>query len=521
MRCTAVASDQSHDARWRLNNLYYITNEKGERVPFRMNWAQEQLWEDGHYQNLILKARQLGFTTFIQLIMLDACVFTPNMRCGTIAHNLEDARVIFRDKVKYPYDQLPDGLKRAVHPVQDSTQELLLSNNSSIRVGTSMRSGTLQYLHVSEYGKICAKYPEKAREVRTGALNTIQAGQYVFIESTAEGQDGDFYAKCENAQAKARMGTKLTPLDLKFHFFPWWKADKYEIDPDGVVVSDDLKKYFEGVEGDINAKLSDRQRAWYVKKLEEQQDDMKREFPSTPKEAFEASVEGAILGPQMAAAELEGRIGDFPAEKDIPVHTFWDIGRRDYTSIWFGQILMGPKVRLVGFYQNCMTGMPHYAEYCKDRYKAMDWNRGTDFFPHDAKVVEWGSDKSRIEQLKKAGFNPKIGVELGLHDGINAARATLPFCEFDEAGTGDGLSVLKSYRWEWDEKLGAWKTGTPRHDTSSHGSDAFRTLGTSWREIVPDVPNNEPPKFDMSLTQPPTLDELWDAHQKEQNESNW
>ena len=55
-----------------------------------------------HYLSLILKARQLGFTTFIQLIMLDAYVFISNIRAGTIAHNLNDAETIFRDKVKFP-----------------------------------------------------------------------------------------------------------------------------------------------------------------------------------------------------------------------------------------------------------------------------------------------------------------------------------------------------------------------------------------------------------------------------------
>ena len=123
--------------------------------------------------NAILKARQLGFTTFIQLFMLDAAVFNKNVRAGTIAHNLLDAQTIFRDKVKFPYDQLPETVRASVPTITDSATELVLANNSSIRVGTSLRSGTLQYLHVSEYGKLCAKYPEKAREVRTGALNTV------------------------------------------------------------------------------------------------------------------------------------------------------------------------------------------------------------------------------------------------------------------------------------------------------------------------------------------------------------
>ena len=199
------AADQFSDWRWRLSNLYWIIDKEGRRQKFEMNWAQEALFNQMHYMNVILKARQLGFTTFIQIFMLDAAVFNSDIRAGTIAHTLGDAQTIFRDKVKFPYDLLPDGIKSHVPILHDNATELMLGNNSSIRVGTSLRSGTLQYLHVSEYGKLCAKFPEKAREVRTGALNTVQAGQVVFIESTAEGQEGHFFEVCQTAQSKARL----------------------------------------------------------------------------------------------------------------------------------------------------------------------------------------------------------------------------------------------------------------------------------------------------------------------------
>ena len=77
---------------WRLNNLYWITDKEGRRTKFRMNWAQEALFNDMHYLNVILKARQLGFTTFIQIFMLDQCLFNSNIRAGTIAHRLDDAQ---------------------------------------------------------------------------------------------------------------------------------------------------------------------------------------------------------------------------------------------------------------------------------------------------------------------------------------------------------------------------------------------------------------------------------------------
>src|SRR5687767_6904842 len=96
------------DPRWRLNNLYFVTDKEGRRTQFKLNWAQLKLLDELHEFSLILKARQLGFTTLIQLIMLDACLFNSNVRAGTIAHRLDDARTIFRDKIRYPYENLPE-----------------------------------------------------------------------------------------------------------------------------------------------------------------------------------------------------------------------------------------------------------------------------------------------------------------------------------------------------------------------------------------------------------------------------
>src|SRR5215207_5577020 len=240
-----VKRDQFLDPRWRLSNLYWITDKAGKAVRFAPNSAQLKFLDEVHTLNLILKARQLGFTTLCCLIYLDACLFTPHTRAGVIAHRLDDAKVIFRDKIRFPYDRLDDGLRSAVPAVQDSADTLTFGNNSSIRVSTSMRSGTLQYLHVSEFGKICAHTPEKAREIVTGALNTVETGQFVVIESTAEGQEGPFYEMTQRARTRAAAGEALTPLDYKFHFFPWWKNSAFALEDAEVTIGDEYARYFD------------------------------------------------------------------------------------------------------------------------------------------------------------------------------------------------------------------------------------------------------------------------------------
>jgi hypothetical protein len=498
------ATELFSDWRWRLNNLYYITDKDGRRTQFQMNWAQEALYDEMHYLNIVLKARQLGFTTFIQIFMLDACLFNSNVRAGTIAHTLDDAKIIFRDKVKYPYDNLPDGIRAAVTAEKDTANELVLSNNSSIRVGTSLRSGTLQYLHISEYGKICAKFPEKAREVRTGALNTIEAGQIAFIESTAEGQEGHFYNMCEAAKSRARKDSKLSSLDFKFFFFPWWKNPGYVLDPEGVPIPDAYREYFDTLAETEGIELTPAQKAWYVKKAETQEEDMKREFPATPEEAFEASVEGAYYSKQIAKAELENRIGAHKYIEGLPVHTFWDIGVGDYTSIWFAQFV-GAKIGLVGYFQDSGEGAPYYIRKLEEFQRERGWTYGEHWFPHDVKVKEWGANETRIKQLIAAGLRPRVVPDHYVDDGINAVRETFSRCWFDEEAASEGIRALKNYRKEWDEHRLVWRD-KPYHNWASHGADSFRYMCIAYRMPREEKPAQPKPIDGMENV---TLDHLW------------
>ena len=138
------------DPWWRLTSgkLYKIMvkGDDGEDslvVPFIPNEAQLNLFSNLHTRNNILKARQLGFTTAIEILFLDCCLFRANVRAAVIAQSEDVAKTIFRDKVCFAYNNLPAALKEAMPLGRDSASELLFShNNSSIRVATSARSGT-------------------------------------------------------------------------------------------------------------------------------------------------------------------------------------------------------------------------------------------------------------------------------------------------------------------------------------------------------------------------------------------
>ena len=89
---------------WRLNNLYQIRDKDANQVCFVMNASQEYLYYHKWFLNIILKARQIGFTTFIDLLILDTCLFNPNIKAGIIAHHKDDAQAIYEEKIIFPYD---------------------------------------------------------------------------------------------------------------------------------------------------------------------------------------------------------------------------------------------------------------------------------------------------------------------------------------------------------------------------------------------------------------------------------
>lgn len=455
--------------------FYDIKDKQGQRVPFRLNEHQEQFLADRHGMDVVLKARQLGYTTVIQLDMLDDCLFTSNLSAGVIAHNLVDAKAFFRDKIKYAYDRLPAVVRKLRAAENDSAESLRFNNGSSIRVGVSLRSGTLQRLHVSEFGKLCAKYPDRAQEVVTGAFNTVAVGQSITVESTAEGRAGEYHDMVKKARTLMDEGRKLTPLDFKFHFTAWWEDEGNVLNAD-VTETTEMREYFAKIEAHPwlvtrGVKLRQDQRAWYIKKAEQQGDKMKQEHPSHPDEAFEASVEGAYFGPQMLKMRAQGRICRIPI-LDIPVYTSWDLGIGDAMSICFWQDA-GLERRLIDYYENSGEGFNHYADVLRRK----NYSYSEHHLPHDADHRRLGKDaKSARQHAEEVGIKPvrvvpRISSE---QDGIDASRAYLPSVWIDEERCQRIIDCLDSYRKEWDDKLGVWKD-KPLHDQFSHGYKAFET----------------------------------------------
>lgn len=216
--------------------------------------------------------------------------------------------------------------------------------------------------------------------------------------------------------------------------------------------------------------------------------------------SFNAAILGAFYAREMVALRKEGRIQEFDPEKG-PVHTAWDLGVRDDTSIWWFQVV-GNQPRILDVYSSSGVGVDHYAEICHSK----PWQRGYDFVPHDAKVKEWGTGRTRVETMQQLGLNPRLVPNASKLDGINAARKTInaslfhPRCE-------EGISALEQYRREWDDDKKTFRASEV-HDWTSHYADGFRYLSLAWKEI-PAIVEEQPKPVQ---TRQPTFNEALALH---------
>lgn len=463
----AALGERLLDRDWRLKNLYWIVDKNGQARRFEPNWAQAEVFAKLGRRNIDLKVRQLGITTGYCMLWLDSILFSKDLKVGIVAHTKGDAQVIFRDKILYAYDRLPEEIRAAVPVTKRDGGELALANGSGIRVSVSFRSGTPQVLHITELGYIASRMPARAEEIKTGALQAVPKDGIVVIESTAKGRAGLFFDLVAEAQKRV-----AGPYDYALNFLPWWKEPAYRLPDTGhFAQTAEEKQYLDDLEAKIGRKIDRDQREWYCRKRRELGDDVYAEYPSTPDEAFRQSTEGAYYGRQMLDAWRAGRVSEVPIEPGLPVETWWDIGN-DTTAIWFAQ-RYGLEVRLVDFYKNVGEGLPHYAAVLDKWREANGVRYSRAIGPHDLRVKEWGGAETRLARAAKLGINFEIAPEVSIADGIEAVRNMLPRCIFDETRCADGIKALESYRKEWDAVLGVWKA-EPLHDWASHPADSFR-----------------------------------------------
>jgi phage terminase large subunit len=224
-----------------------------------------------------------------------------------------------------------------------------------------------------------------------------------------------------------------------------------------------------------------RDNPWFPDVLEsERQDDLNKRpdvYDHIWEGDFRIFSEGAYYTQEMANALHENRIDRVPYERSVGVVTAWDLGVGDSTAIWFAQFV-GPEVRLIDYYENAGVGLDHYARVLQEKGYVYEQH----ILPHDVRVRELGSGRSRLEVLDNLGVKPvQIAPQLNVDDGIQAVRSILDLSYFDKDKCEKGIDCLRQYRRQYNETMMVWNE-RPLHDWTSHCADAFRYLAVGYRK---------------------------------------
>lgn len=456
---------------WRLNNLYKIVDKFGNKVKFKMNLSQHKVYAASlkHPRLIILKSRQQGISTFWLVSFFDDACVRKNFSIGLMAQGQDEAATLLT-RVKLLWDELAPAFKSYLNLsiVTDNTKALSLSNNSNIFVRTSFRSTTLQRLHISEMGKIANKYPEKAKETKTGTLQALAKGNTGVIESTAEG-DNLFKDMWDNA---IKYYGELSPKDFAPVFLSWLE------DPDCIEdrdqpITDKQAKYFAEVEKQTGFQLSKQQKNFWIVQYRELGDDIYQEYPSTPIEAFMSNKDGRYYA-RLYLEYVKGYKREIENlyDPNLDVEIAVDLGMDDTNVLCITQEYTDG-VRIVDEIYDNGKDIAYYTNELKDKPYYNNIKRI--ILPHDAEVKELTSGKTRKQVFEEELPHVDIDVleRIEIKDGIEAVKQMIKKLYIDPIKCPYLVSCLFGYSKEYDDKRDRWRN-VPYHDEFSNGADAIR-----------------------------------------------
>jgi len=472
------------DPLWRYNNLYYIKDKWGKLRILRMNYAQWYVEKiSSHSRKIILKSRQQGISTYYLMRNLDYCLTTPGIEVGIQSYGLDETAKL-QNRVKIMLDHLDPLFYKifGVEIIKSNAKEIVFSNNSSLKIG-NFRGDTLQALHISEYAKISKRYPEKAKEIKTGALQAIAKGNPISIESTAEGQEGEFY-DLWSVSVRKLINDSISSLDFFPIFLSWLIDPDCTLDDPKAKITPEALEYERMLKEKLpNVTLTEQQLKWLSAKLDELGEDFNREYPATPELAFKEAVEGTYFKHQYKVMLRDRRIGNYPPNPNYPVDVAYDLGINDEFVMIFSQ-LIDNEPRIIYEYHNSGYSLEWYIENVlfslKDRF---GWKFRYHYLPHDVKVRELSTGLTRLQTFQRYGIYKTIIVpKLPFIDTIQAARSLLVNSRIHEPNCPNLIKAIQNYRKRYDEKLGTFvDTGTPDvHDIHSHYAAALRYLALGY-----------------------------------------
>lgn len=469
------------DPVWRLCNLYTIYDKKRQRfVPFTPKPEQRiiiwDLFVRGIKNLIIPKARQIGFSTLLALIALDIVMWQSGAKAALVDKTKEDGVKKMQDIVRVAWDRLPEYVQ-ALFPdkvLNESSFGVRMSQVdtdgwSRFRVEKSGRGDALVFLWVSEWGTIQFEEPKRSLEIRTGGMAAAEGGIRVIETTWKGGEGGDVWPYVE--MALSVPDEKKDPAtDWYIRFFPWFVEPSYSMTATGAV-RPHIAAYLDHKEAEIGEQLGKTftftpgQRAWYDRREQEFGLFVKREYPTTLDECWEAPVEGAVYADLYAQALAEGRVYKKAHVAGVPVHTLWDLGSPENTVVWYWQEVSG-QIRFI----DCDMKLWLTTDERVKHMRAKGYLLGKHYLPHDSTAMKTSVLTFRGE-LVAAGLEGTVVVPRtpDVHLGINRTRMLFGHFVFDPETCGDGIKSLKAYHYHPERH-------EPVHDWASHAADSLKVL---------------------------------------------
>ena len=474
---------------WRLDNLYTIQDKDGTKRKMKLNASQRKvLTKYKHNRKIILKSRQQGISTLFLAYYLDDCLTKPGFQAGIQSYGQDEADKLSK-RAELMWNELDQDIKEmlGLTLVSNNAKGMTFSNGSILKIG-NFRGDTLQGLHVSELGKIAKKYPDKAKELKTGAFQAVSVNNKITIESTAEGRSGLFFEMWQKAELRVASTQGLTPLDFEPIFLSWME------DPDCQLfsefpINEEVQKRIDT----MLTRLTDTQKWWLAAKIDELGDDFDQEYPESPDKAFATSIDGMYFKNQYTKVLKQERIQKVPYNIDYSVYAAFDLGINDETVIVFFQLIDGRPYQ-IGEYHNTGEGILFYSEILKTR----PWvgNYATIFMPHDINVRDYSTGRTRLETLQRDGWtNLRVLEKHSFADSINAARQLIDATVFSDTCL-DTLLAIQNYRKKYDKSIGAYMA-TDVHDIHSNYAAALRYMaqGLNIFQVAKSIPKSEETKY--------------------------
>ena len=423
--------EQLADPVFRLTcgKIYQIRNQDGEPEWFQPKPEQKRIirliYLTGVKVLIIPKARQLGMSTLIALIVLDTILWSTSVQTTLIDYNGDNARKKMVEKVIYAYDRLPPAIAAltsvrakntqtgefAVGPNVDFCSEEDAKMRSTAFFGDQPRGGTNQILWLSEWAEIAARFPQRSTDIKTGALSSAKRGLIIIETTWHGGKRGDVWPFVKAAlETPPEHRTNRTPA---IQFFAWWtdpgnrqEGSPEAVRPETLAYFTEVKRMWpqelDGIE------FSHEQMLWYQEESIKLGVYMRGQNPTVLEECFESIIRGAIWAEAIAKCRQEGRITNVPHDPTLEVDTFWDLGAPANTAIKFVQH-RGPFHHLIASQQGGWTFVPDLVRGLKLR----GYKYHIHFLPHDGAQTDRGGatfEQQFRDELAKQGVSGQIVV---------------------------------------------------------------------------------------------------------------